>query len=151
MFPVCLFIILSEVIFPHLVVILTALETAKNILAFSSQIFGLFGIPPKNSQLNQAARKKYLPHFPSKKNRKRKFQTHHNPLIIPVWLEIPSTPLRSAVFIFFWYKIQLFGCYCAKLSQTGKSALGTRLLSQRDFTSFDVPIVWQIMRQYYYY
>ena len=138
---VCLFIILSEVIFPHLVVILTALETAKNILAFSSQIFRLFGIPPKNPQLNQAARKKYLPYFPSKKTRKRKFQTHHNPLIIPVWLEIPSTPLRSAVFIFFWYKIQLFGCYCEKLSQTGKSALGTRLLSQRDFTSFDVAIV----------
>ena len=96
---------------------------------------------PQKSPVKSSRPKKYLPHFPSKKNRKRKFQTHHNPLIIPVWLEIPSTTLRSAVFIFFWYKIQLFGCYCAKLSQTGKSALGTRLLSQRDFTSFDVPIV----------
>ena len=63
---VCLFIILREVIFPHLVVTLTALETPKNILAFSSRIFRLFGTP-KKSQVKSSRPKKYLLNFPSKK------------------------------------------------------------------------------------
>ena len=43
--------------FPHLVVILTTLETPKNFLAFSTQIFRLFWIPPKNPYLIQATQK----------------------------------------------------------------------------------------------
>ena len=43
--------------FPHLVVIPTTLETPKNFLAFSTQIFRLFWIPPKNPHLNQATQK----------------------------------------------------------------------------------------------
>ena len=42
---------------PHLVVIPTTLETPKNFLAFSTQIFRLFWIPPKNPHLNQATQK----------------------------------------------------------------------------------------------
>ena len=46
--------------FPHLVVILTTLETPKNILAFSTQIFRLFLNAPKKSLLNSSHQKKIL-------------------------------------------------------------------------------------------
>ena len=71
--------------FPHLVVILTTLKTPKNILAFSTQIFRLFWMPPKNPYLIQATKKKYLPNLPTQTNsRNWQFQTQNNPLIIPV-------------------------------------------------------------------
>ena len=95
--------------FPHLVVIPTTLETPKNFLAFSTQIFRLFWIPPKNPHLNQATQKNtcqiFLPkQIPGIENLK----PQKIPLIIPVtWNPVYSPPPSG----WEWYTKECMGTY----------------------------------------
>ena len=78
--------------FPHLVVILTTLETPKNFLPISTQIFRLFWIPKNNPYLNQATQTNTCQIFlPKKISGIKNFKPPKNPSIIPV-TEIQSTP-----------------------------------------------------------